>query len=177
MCLSQGNVYFICIRQDVDNKTFEFPKETKINKTIEDILLPDDAIDETLYVNRNKCNLNYKYANNNLFDDKEKRILSNGFIGRKKHFSNHIYDTKGIMCTYTKAHKSTTDGGVLTTNKIRRLHKREVMRLFGYPETYKIHKSHYIACQQAGNSVVVNVLQSIIKSLIDTKAIKNFNKY
>ena len=175
---SRERIYFICIRQDIDNETYKFPKETKINKIIEDILLPDDAIDETLYVNRNKCNLNYKYANNNLFDDKEKRLLSNGFVGRKKHCSNVIYDTKGIMCTYTKSHNSTINGGVvLSTNKIRRLHKREVMRLFGYPETYKIHKSHYIACQQAGNSVVINVLQSIIKSLIDTKAIKNFNKY
>ena len=137
-------------------------------------MLSSDEIKENLFIDRERCHLNHKYTNNNLFDTEEKRLLVAGYNGIKDHNNNRIYYADGLFCTYTK---STGGGGIVLNNKVRRLHKREVMRLFGYPETYKIHKSHYIACQQAGNSVVVNVIQSIIKSLIDTKAIKNFNKY
>ena len=175
---SRERIYFICIRQDIDNKTFEFPKETKINKTIKDILLSSDEIKENLFIDRERCHLNHKYTNNNLFDTEEKRLLVAGYNGIKDHNNNRIYYADGLFCTYTKSTGSTNNGGgIVLNNKVRRLQKREVMRLFGFPDSYKIDYSHYKICQQAGNSVVVNVIQSIIKNLIDTKAIKSYHKF
>lgn len=50
----------------------------------------------------------------------------------------------------------------------RQLSYRECMRLMGYPDSYKIVVPNIQAYRQAGNSIVVNVLENLIKAIIDT---------
>ncbi len=52
-------------------------------------------------------------------------------------------------------------------DKIRKLSPRECARLQGYPETFIYHKSVSEAHKQFGNSVSINVLQYIIKEIIN----------
>lgn len=49
---------------------------------------------------------------------------------------------------------------------IRQLTHRECMRLMGFPDSYKIVVPNVWAYRQAGNSIVVNVLESIIKEIL-----------
>ena len=51
---------------------------------------------------------------------------------------------------------------------IRQLTHRECMRLMGFPDTYKIVVPNVWAYRQAGNSIVVNVLEAIVKELLKT---------
>ena len=53
-------------------------------------------------------------------------------------------------------------------NKIRKLSPRECARLQGYPETFIYPKSVPEAHKQFGNSVSINVLQYIVKEIINT---------
>jgi len=53
-------------------------------------------------------------------------------------------------------------------NKIRKLSPRECARLQGYPETFIYPKSVAEAHKQFGNSVSINVLQYIVKEIINT---------
>ena len=50
----------------------------------------------------------------------------------------------------------------------RQLSYRECMRLMGYPDSYKIVVPNIHAYRQAGNSIVVNVLECLVKAIIDT---------
>lgn len=50
----------------------------------------------------------------------------------------------------------------------RQLSYRECMRLMGYPDSYKIVVPNVPAYRQAGNSIVVNVLEFLVKAIIDT---------
>ena len=51
---------------------------------------------------------------------------------------------------------------------IRKLTPRECLRLMGYDDEFKIVVPDQQMYRQSGNSIVVNVLESIIKELIKT---------
>lgn len=58
-------------------------------------------------------------------------------------------------------------GLYLIDNKIRKLSPRECARLQGFPEDFILHNSTAQCYQQFGNSVSINVLQSILKELLN----------
>ena len=51
--------------------------------------------------------------------------------------------------------------------KVRMLTEREAHRLMGYTDDYKIVVSRAQAYKQAGNSIVVDVMMELVKSIID----------
>ena len=55
--------------------------------------------------------------------------------------------------------------------KIRKLAPRECARLDGFPETFKIAERDIVAYKQFGNSVVVDVLQKIMKNALEKKEV------
>jgi len=54
------------------------------------------------------------------------------------------------------------------TGVCRQLTHRECFRLMGYPDTFKIVVPNVQAYRQAGNSIAVNVMEMVIKSIIET---------
>ena len=56
---------------------------------------------------------------------------------------------------------------------LRQLSDREALRLMGYPDTFKIAVSSMQTLRQAGNSIVVDVMMSIVKQIVKTGV---FNK-
>ena len=64
-------------------------------------------------------------------------------------------------------------GLYLINKKIRKLAPRECARISGFPDSFKIHKSKSVSYSQFGNSVVVNVIRSVVEKIFQTKC---FNK-
>ncbi len=60
-------------------------------------------------------------------------------------------------------------------NGIRRLTKREGLRLFGYPENYEIPVKESLAFDLLGNTVVVPVIKAIAERILDGLEIDNFD--
>jgi DNA (cytosine-5)-methyltransferase 1 len=52
---------------------------------------------------------------------------------------------------------------------VRQLTHRECLRLMGFSDTFKMEAPNVQAYRQAGNSIVVNVLEAILDSIIETK--------
>jgi DNA (cytosine-5)-methyltransferase 1 len=76
--------------------------------------------------------------------------------------SNRVYDENGISPTMT----ATSADERILTNKIRRLTPRECFRLMDFPESFDFSVvSDTQAYKQAGNSIVVGVLEKIISKL------------
>ncbi|MEE1884379.1 DNA (cytosine-5-)-methyltransferase [Pedobacter flavus] len=67
---------------------------------------------------------------------------------------------------YSCALRSGASHSYLLVNGERRLTPREMFRLQGFPETYKITKSDSQAKKQAGNAVPVNMVRAVIKKLL-----------
>ena len=69
-----------------------------------------------------------------------------------------------ILATCSKMHRADQDN-YISNPKIRRLTPRECLRLMGFSDDFKIVVSDAQTYKQAGNSIVVNVLINILKSI------------
>jgi modification methylase hhaI len=150
-------IYMVCFRNDLDINTFKFPKPFKLTRYVNDFLLKDETIVESLYIDR--PDTYYNDTEDNKYSDKPIRlgIVNKGGQGER------IYSTKGIAITLS-AHGGgafAKTGGYLVNGRPRKLHPRECARLMGFPDSYKISSSFNQAYKQFGNSIVIDVLQYI----------------
>lgn len=76
----------------------------------------------------------------------------------------------GNICSYpySCALRAGASYNYLLVNGERRLTPREMLRLQGFPDTYKIAVSESQTRKQAGNSVPVNVVRAVLESLLPT---------
>lgn len=150
-------IYMVCFRNDIATKTFTFPKAITLEKHVEDCLLEDTSLTESLYVSR--PDIYYNDLQDNVYSNKSIRlgIVNKGGQGER------IYSTKGIAITLSAYGGGVfaKTGGYLVNGKPRKLHPRECARLMGYPDSYKISSKPNQAYRQFGNSVVIDVLQYI----------------
>ena len=154
-------IYMVCFREDVKRETFIFPKPIKLERYVEDFLLPNEEVLEYI-IERDDLVLNDK-AKTTRNSNSTIRVGSVGKGGQ----GERIYSPKGIAITlsaYGGGIFSKT-GGYLIDGKTRRLHPRECARLMGFPDTYKLHPNKNQAYKQLGNSVVVDVLQLITEQI------------
>ena len=169
---ARERIYMVCIRKDLDNKNYKFPLPLKETKCVNDILLNDDNKTKK-YIIHKPYILKEEEQQLKMFDvyTKPKRIGTVNKGGQ----GDRIYDTFGQAITLSAEGGGTGSktGLYFIDNEVRKLHPRECARLMGYPETYIINKSDNQAQKQFGNSVVVDVLQYIVKSVIDEGSIKN----
>ena len=74
-----------------------------------------------------------------------------------------------ILKTMGNRHRAGVDNYVTHKGRIRKLTPRECLRLMGFKDTFKIVVSDTSMYQQAGNSIVVDVLIALLKQLDITK--------
>ena len=75
-----------------------------------------------------------------------------------------------ILSSMHKMHRAGVDNYITyNRGKIRKLTPRECHRLMGFRDSYKITVSDTAAYQQAGNSIVVDVLIALLKEMDITK--------
>lgn len=168
---SRERIYMVCIRKDLDNKNYKFPLPTNKERCVNDILLNNG--EEKQYIINKPYQLREKNEQIKMFKvyDKPVRIGTVNKGGQ----GDRIYDPMGQAITLSAEGGGTGSktGLYYINNEVRKLHPRECARLMGYPEEYKINESVNQAQKQFGNSVVVDVLQYVVKSIIDEGSIKN----
>lgn len=150
-------IYMVCFRDDLNIHNFKYPKPIKLTRYVEDFLLDDSKMVDSLYVNRPDIYLNN--INDNKYSNKSIRL---GIVNKGRQ-GERIYSTKGIAITLSAQGGGifAKTGGYLINGKTRKLHPRECARIMGYPDSYKISNSWHQAYKQLGNSVVIDVLQFI----------------
>ena len=163
---SRERIYMVCVRKDIDNKSFEFPKPLEIKKCVKDVLIDEKDVDDYFYLknkevkyvtNRNKRNLYGVYEKPNRV-----AIINKGSQG------DRIYDISGQGRTLVAngGGSGAKTGFYKVNNQFRKLLPRECARLMGFPDEYKIIGSVNQSWKQFGNSVVIDVLQYIIKEIL-----------
>ncbi|MDY6065780.1 MAG: DNA cytosine methyltransferase [Finegoldia sp.] len=156
-------IYMISFRNDVEREAFSFPKPFKLEKYVEDFLLPNNET-KKYEVYRNDLVLN---ENANSLENSN-RTIRVGTVGKGGQ-GERIYSPKGIAITLSAYGGGifAKTGGYLIDGKTRKLHPRECARLMGFPDSFKINPNENQAYKQLGNSVVVDVLQYIVKQIGD----------
>ena len=96
----------------------------------------------------------------------EKYVLATGtknFYSRPK---TDLAIARPLLTTMHKMHRAGVDNYVHTNGRLRKLTPRECLRLMGFCDSFKIVVSDTAMYQQAGNSIVVDVLIAIMKQII-----------
>ena len=107
------------------------------------------------------CNQGVIYNDKRLNETISKNTLKEGEIKMLDTYNKSIHDECPTLKARENDHLKLSDG-----YKIRRLTPRECFRLMDFPDTFTWDVSDSQAYKQAGNSIVVRVLEKIIKNLL-----------
>lgn len=168
---SRNRIFVVGFRSDIElEKEFEFPKKLKLEHKMEDFLL--DNTPEGCFLPKKTLIFTEK-EEKEAIDEKyflseriKKTIMSAG--------PNDMYGEPEIdreialplLSSMHKMHRAGTDNYVTTNGRIRRLTPRECLRLMGFSDDWKIVVPDTPMYQQAGNSIVVDVLINILDEII-----------
>lgn len=164
---SRKRIYIICIREDIDNQNFKFPDPTNEDVALEDILLKGN-------MNEFMLNKKYKLDTSKLNNSRSNKPIRVGTVNKGGQ-GDRIYSDKGhaITLSATGGGNGSKTGLYYIDNNVRKLHPRETARLMGFPDEYEINPSIAQAHKQFGNSIIVDILQYIIRELIKDGSIYN----
>lgn len=98
----------------------------------------------------------------------KKYVLS---TGTKNFYSKPEIDldiARPLLTTMHKMHRAGVDNYVTTQGRLRKLTPRECLRLMGFCDNFKIVVADTSMYQQAGNSIVVDVLIAIMTKILNT---------
>lgn len=157
---NRERIFIICFdpKQIHDYKDFSFPEKETLTKTIHDCIDYDISDAEYFYTNKMKH-----------FDELVESITSSNTIYQWRR--QYVRENKNNVCPTLTANMGT--GGhnvplILTNRGIRKLTPKECLNFQGFPKDYHfpstIAKSSMY--KQAGNSVVVPLIQKVCKQVI-----------
>ena len=172
---NRERVFIISIRKDIDNFKFRFPTPKELDKKLKDVLERD--VDELFYFDKDDIE---KIKSTNFKKDFYKNItfkLANGiydnFAIMDYRFDEGLRVRKNNLCPTLMTKKPTSLSSVpivYIDRKLRFLTPNECFRLMGFDDSdCDILKDNGISStqiyKQAGNSIVVNVLEALFKEL------------
>lgn len=135
-------------KADYDAFSFEIPHK-KYN--LADILEPDDKVDQTLF------------ASDQIVTKRREKTL-----GKKLFYPSIWHENKAgdiSVHDYSCALRTGASYNYLLVNGVRRPSSRELLRLQGFPEKYKIAVSHQDIRRQTGNSVAVPMIRMVAQKI------------
>ena len=156
---NRERIYIVAFRDKNDYANFNLPNSIPLTKTIKDVIDFDNNVDEKYYYTPDKCK----------FYTELKKIMTK---------SDTVYQWRRVYVRENKSNVVPTltanmgTGGhnvplILTHDgKIRKLTPRECFNVQGFPSTFRLpEQSNGRLYKQAGNSVVVPIIQRIAKEI------------
>ena len=144
-----------------ENHPFEFPRNGAKTKILADVLEPDDQIDKKHFLSdyfRKKVQRKLK--------EQGKRITTRPVV---------IHENKGGnlgIHPFSTALRANGSYNYVTVNGERRLTPREMLRLQGYPDTFKMVVPDTQVRKQAGNSVVIPKIEAVAHAMVQAMSQK-----
>lgn len=158
---NRERIYIAAFQDKEAYHNFEFPKPIALTRKISDIVNNTDKLDDKYYYTPKSCGF---------YDELKKSMTNTNTIYQWRRV--YVRENKNNVCPTLTANMGT--GGhnvplVLTKYGIRKLTPRECFAFQGYPDEYKlpddIANTHLY--KQAGNSVVVPVIQRIAENIAE----------
>ncbi|MCD8287244.1 MAG: DNA (cytosine-5-)-methyltransferase [Porphyromonadaceae bacterium] len=131
---------------------FVYHPDSKLTQT-------DEAFDEFIF---DVKNVEEKYY---LSEKVAKYVLAGGTKNFKTSTETDLDIARPLLQSMHKMHRAGVDNYVTHKGRIRKLTPRECLRLMGFKDSFKIVVSDTAMYQQAGNSIVVDVLIAILKQM------------
>lgn len=125
--------------------------------------IPEEGFDDFIFDVRD---VEEKYY---LSEKVAKYVLAGGTKNFRTSTKTDLDVARPLLQTMHKMHRAGVDNYVTHKGRIRKLTPRECLRLMGFKDSFKIVVSDTSIYQEAGNSIVVDVLIAILKQMDITK--------
>ena len=168
---NRERIYIVAFSNQTDCKNFDFPESIPLTKKLSDVIDFENKVEDRFYYKPEKCVF---------YDELEKNITSKETIYQWRR--KYVRENKSGVCPTLTANMDT--GGhnvplIYTDDGIRKLTPKECFNMQGFPENFQIPgnlaMSHLY--KQAGNSVVVPVVQRIAENIkVALDANRDFKK-
>jgi DNA (cytosine-5)-methyltransferase 1 len=135
-------------KEDFDAFSFDIPHQPY---TLSDILEPDESVDPSLF------------ASDRIIAKRRERTA-----GKKLFYPSIWHENKSgniSVLDYSCALRTGASYNYLLVNGVRRPSSRELLRLQGFPEKFKIAVSHQDIRRQTGNSVAVPMIRMVAQKI------------
>lgn len=156
---NRERIYIVAFKDKRVFDNFKWPEKTALTKTLKDYIDFENKVDDKFYYTREKCGF---------YDELSKDMTNPDTVYQWRRV--YVRENKNNLCPTLTANMGT--GGhnvplVLTKFGIRKLTPRECFNLQGYPSDYKLPEdmSQTHLYKQAGNSVVIPVIQRIAENI------------
>ena len=178
---SRRRIFVIGIREDIHCEDFVYPEPIQLKYTMQDFLEDNcafghfnyNAINGELVVEKVPGKPNAKFT---LTPAVQKYVLAGGTSNYKTSTETDLSIARTLMKMMTQHHRAGVDNYITVKRNplvLRQLSDREALRLMGFPDDFIIAVSSMQTLRQAGNSIVVDVLMSIMKQIIKTGVYNN----
>lgn len=139
-----------------ENIRFQFPKPTGVYMPLSNLLEREEDIDPSLY------------ASSSIMANRIKKVKGSPVFPSIWH-ENKEGNVSALP--FSCALRAGASYNYLLINGVRRLSSREMLRLQGFPESFKINVSYQAMRKLTGNSVAVPVIEAVAEQVV--KAIQN----
>ena len=157
---NRERIYIVAFRDKEDYSNFSLPKSIPLTKSIKDVIDFDGEKDEKFYYTPEKCSF---------YDELKRSMLTSDTIYQWRRV--YVRENKNNLVPTLTANMG--PGGhnvplILThDSRIRKLTPKECFSVQGFPKTFKLpNQSNGRLYKQAGNSVVVPVIERIAKEIV-----------
>ena len=156
----------------LEKQNFKFPEPIPLEITMQDLLI--DNPDSKYFLKEKgirKRNQQFNWHGDFVMDkyylsDKMKNyVLSSGTKGFYSKPETDLEVARPLLSTMAKMHRAGVDNYITRGDRLRKLTPRECLRLMGFNDDFKIVVSDTQAYKQAGNSIVVDVLMNLLRSI------------
>lgn len=156
---TRERIYMVCFNDKEQARKFDFPKPIRLEKTLADVIDFENAQDEKFYYTRERC----------AFYDKLSDITKSDTCYQWRRV--YVRENKSKLCPTLTANMGTGGHNVplirTYDGRIRKLTPRECFNLQGFPKDFVLPESlcYGALYKQAGNSVVVSVIERIAQNI------------
>jgi DNA (cytosine-5)-methyltransferase 1 len=135
-----------------ENINFQFPKPLGEYPSLSEFLTSEDGVDKKLF------------ASQRILDRRQERLK------KKPFFPSIWHENKGgniSVLPYSCALRAGGSYNYLLVNGNRRLSEKELLRLQGFPENFKVVVSYTAMRKLTGNSVAIPVFEAVAKNMME----------
>lgn len=164
---TRRRVFVVGFKEEIND--FNFPKEQELEYTMQDFLETNveyggyKSVNGQINLNIQKGEIDSKHF---LSEKVLKHVMSTGTKGYYTKPEIDLPIARPLLSTMHKMHRAGVDNYVTQCGNVRRLTPRECLRLMGYDDTFQQVVSDTQMYKQAGNSIVVDVMISLMESII-----------
>lgn len=156
---NRERIYIVAFRDEVVYHNFDFPQPRRLKRELKDFIHYEEKVDPKYYYTPEKCKF---------YDELKEHVVNPSTTYQWRRV--YVRENKSNLCPTLTANMGT--GGhnvplIKARHGIRKLTPRECFNLQGYPENYIFpeNMSNTRLYKQAGNSVVVPVVEFIAKEI------------